>query len=162
MKMLAFALTLLFSFSAAHAANINQGDWELGGGFNLSKSSGSTSTFSSNLAAQHFFADNFSAGFEAVYRTASSSSSISAGPAFSVYFPVHETTVPYLRLVPIEVTDFSFSSSFLSSEIRAGLKFFFTEAVAFGPAVYYTHYWPENGGSSSNAIGLLGIFSIHL
>lgn len=159
MKNMLFMLALLVSVSA-DAANINKGDWELGGSFNLSRTDRfrSSTYWYLNGNAQYFFADHFSAGLDLSWSAASGGGpAIVIGPAATYYFLTQENMAPYVMLAPFNWR--SYGTSNYSSTLRVGTKFFFTESVSFGPALQIERFYRYGG---LNTIGFLGAFSIHL
>lgn len=148
---------------------IQQGDWELGGGFNLNRmenawSRGSRSVFfHASGAAQYFAADGLSIGLEAAFsRYGRGQAHGKVGPVVTKYFLATDRLAPYVSMLPIQWTKSESFPSSLSSTARVGFKYFFTDAVAVGPALEYEYDWATNGGDSWGSFSLLGMFSIHL
>ncbi|MGZ3693044.1 MAG: hypothetical protein ACXWQO_02335 [Bdellovibrionota bacterium] len=167
MKSLFLFLTLFTSLSAAAAtttANIHKGDLEVSGSMNLSADTKhfSTAYFNLDTTAQHFFADEFSAGLGASFYSYNSTTGISFGPILTKYLWVQDKIAPYVSLTPIYWSKFSRNKATYSTYGSVGVKFFITDSVAFGPALAAYHYWPKNGGSSNTTLALLGMFAIHL
>lgn len=161
-----FLLALLLVAAPAFAEpNIKEGNVEVNGSFNLSRStsSGSGTYFNIQTIGQYFIKDHLSLGADISYYTYRRNSSLAIGPAATLYFAVKENLAPYITLTPITWTNTSgYSHNLISSTVRAGVKFFLTDSVAFGPAVEYYHFWEQHGMRSSGNISLLGVFSIHL
>lgn len=153
-------LFALGSASIAQAANVNEGNWEVGGGWDLSRSSGRTS-FTVRADGQYFFADQLSAGLDTSYYHSGAYDAYSLGPVVTKYVWADEKLFPYLSMLPIALNK-SGSYTYASSRARVGVKYFFTDSVAFGPAAEYTHYWESDRMRSSDAFSFLGLFSIHL
>lgn len=162
-----FALACLLSpaaFAADTTVHIHQGDWEVGAssatGLSQTLSNGSRTYFSLGSDAQYFFADEFSAGLEASISTGGGTS-YSAGPLLTKYFAVKDKMAPYVSLSPYSYIRYPWGH-YATSRARVGVKFFFNDFVAFGPALQFTHYYAGSYlGSSSNSLSLLGQFSIH-
>lgn len=157
---------------AAYAVpNLNAGDWELGGSFNLSRSSERSPYFQStdhtrftiNLNAQYFVDDEYSLGLETGYSAAGGHSGVGyLGPVFTKYVWVDDKLAPYISMLPIRFTKAEGIPSDLSSTVRIGAKYFLTDSVAVGPAVDFTHDWGKDTNPERNTWSFLGLFSIHL
>lgn len=150
---------------------IQQGDWEIGGGFNLTNSSrssaysyGSRSTyFSLSGAGQYFISDGLSIGLDAALATAGHrSTTVSAGPVATKYLFQKDRLAPYVSMAPIRWSKTEGLSGRLSSSVRVGAKYFLTDSVAFGPALDYEHQWESRWHGDADEVSFLGLFSIHL
>lgn len=165
MKALILIAALLAGPSLVQAANINQGNVEIGGvatvNHTRSRSLGTTS-FQIGANAQYFLVDHISVGAELDYAHASSFNIYSIAPAASFYFAVQDQMAPYVMVKPLELYDSSSARLNLSSGLRLGVKFFLTDSVAFGPALNYEHTWSTNRTSTIDSFSLLGQFAIHL
>lgn len=148
----------------AVSPKINQGDWEVNGSMNFSHydSGYGRNSFSLAASGQKFIVDDFSLGLDGSFYAYASNTWTSIGPIATKYLWVHESTAPYLSLLPIVVSKSTSSSYYFYSRARAGVKFFLTDSVAVGPAVEMNHSWPKSGSSSTNYFSFLGLFSIHL
>jgi hypothetical protein len=167
MKKLLLVLSVLLAANA-NAANINKGDWEVGGSFDLSHTSESYS-FNNRTSLtilgdfQYFIKDRFSLGLGATYYTAGrNSSSGSVGPVATYYFASKSKWVPFVQVAPINWTKFDGLRATYSSAVQVGAKYFFTDSVAFGPALQYERVWPNSPLVGANRISFLGNFSIYL
>lgn len=157
-----FLLLLLVS-GVAEAANIKKGNWEVSGSIAYSHYS-DNDYFSVSPAAQYFFMDYFSFGLKSTYSAGSNAVTVySLGPVASLYFPVSDSVAPYISVAPLVWSRYASSGrSYYRADVDVGVKFFLTDSVAFGPVVSWNHYYPSNGGKSSNGIDVMGVFSIHL
>ena len=165
-------VAILFGAPLAKAEpNLNAGDWELGGAFNLSRTSERSPYFAStdrtrftlNLNAQNFVADEFSVGLEAGYSTAGSRSGVAyLGPVATKYLWVDDKLAPYISMLPIRWTKAEGVPADFSTTVRIGGKYFLTDSVAVGPAVDFTHDWGREQNPERNTWSFLGLFSIHL
>ncbi len=161
--MKALILALWAFTGTAQAANIQRGNWEVGGGLSFSTYS-SRESFSLYPEAQYFVLNYFSVGGELAYSTGSNISTYySIGPVASLYFPVSETTVPFVSLAPATWNRYSSSKyTYWHATTKFGVKFFLTESVAFGPVVQWAHYYADSRSNSGNSLSVLGVFAIHL
>jgi hypothetical protein len=164
-KYLFLAVVLTLITTLAEAANINKGDWELGGSVSFSHLRGndtSSTTYRLSPTAQYFLADHFSAGLSLSFVDWTGGGSyFDVGPEFTRYFMVHEQMAPYFSLNPITWTRIG-GLSYFKSAAALGLKFFLTDSVAFGPEVEYTYLWKKNQVAAFHNFALQGLFSIHL
>lgn len=170
----ALLLLLVSFFSAALAQaepNLNAGNWELGGSFNLSRTSERSPYFVStdrtrftvNLNVQAFVDDEFSVGLEAGYATAGRGTGVAyLGPVATKYLWVDDKLAPYISMLPIRWTKAEGVPSDYSTTVRIGAKYFLTDSVAVGPAVDFTHDWGKDQNPERNTWSFLGLFSIHL
>ena len=164
MKALLATALLLFS-TQVYAANINQGNVEVDGAFQLSQTwvGGNDSTYLDlSAAGQYFFVDRFSAGAELGYAHSGGTDLWSLAPVGTFYFGVSNQLAPYVYVKPIELSDASYRDLNLSSAARFGVKFFLNDSIAFGPALQYDHVWGTNRPNSANSVSLLGLFAMHL
>jgi len=163
------SVLLLLASAQAEAGKINQGDWELGGGFNLTHTSRKnavvpqSTTFFVYSQAQYFFVDHLSAGLDVGYsRSGSTSASTEIGPVVTKYIWVDDKLAPYVSMLPIQWSHTRALGSSFSSSARVGAKYFLTDSVAVGPAFDYSHNWGSDRRAESNSFSFLGLFSIHL
>jgi hypothetical protein len=128
--------------ASATSANINSGNWNVGGYFDFTKNSGAyydDVEFSASLTAKYFLINRLALGIGGgVDAGPGESAAASVGPAASYFFwsdgklaahadlgfryGLTDTTVPW----------------FITSQI--GVNYFFTPSVAMGPSVYLNHY----------------------
>ena len=160
------ALACFFSFSSSAQADprISHGNWILGGSTSFSFASRGSSYFSLSPEAQYFLVDNVAAGLAGSLATSKGNTSYFISPIATFHMSITEakTVVPYLSIKPLEYSNFSGGSGYYSSAARIGVKFFLTDSVAIGPAFEDRHYWPKNGGLSTDVGTLYGVFSIHI
>lgn len=171
MRILLSAVLLLVS-AHAEAGKINQGDWETGGGFNLTHTSRQSSritpatkntSFFVYAQAQYFFIDQLSAGLDAGYaRSGSAFDSTNFGPVVTKYLWVDDKIAPYVSMLPIQWNHVRGGGTSLSSSARVGAKYFLTDSVAVGPAFEFSHQWGNDTQPEANSYSFLGLFSIHL
>ena len=155
-----FVLSFLLT-SQSFAANINSGNVEAGGAFDLTFGEGYTSfTLAPDL--QYFFFDKFSAGLEGYVSTfTGTKATYGVGPKATLYFATSDTLAPYVSLTPINF-NFYPGLTLKSTSVSSGVKFFLTESVAFGPAVGWTHRYKSGAYRSRDTWSIFGVFSIHL
>jgi hypothetical protein len=166
MKIIFMVLAVIASGSA-EAANINKGNFELGGSFSMFEEymgSGEdlldqVRSWPLNIDAQYFFFDHFSAGLETSWWNYNSRFAI--GPTATYYLPVSDRIAPFVMVSPFsyswDLNASHYSYGMLSSG-RLGTKFFLTDSVSIGPALEFQHNYEGDG----NTLRLLGMFSIHL
>jgi hypothetical protein len=79
----------------------------------------------------------------------------------TVYF-LDGNVAPFVSLIPIEWYLRGSGNPYYFTTVKAGVKFFFNDSVAFGPQVSLVHRHPRNGGASIDNVQVAGVFSIHL
>jgi opacity protein-like surface antigen len=163
------SILLFLAATPAQAGKINQGDWELGGGFNLTHTNRETSPATKNTSvfvygqAQYFFLDHLSAGLDAGYsRSGSAFDSTNIGPVVTKYLWVDDKLAPFASMLPIQWNHTRGLGGSFSSSARVGVKYFLTDSVAVGPAFDYSHEWGSDRKPEANSFSFLGLFSIHL
>jgi len=157
---LALLASLLLGTHAS-AANIQQGNWEVGGALNLSRGSGET-LFYVSPSAQYFMVDRFSLGFDAGWATQTHGTSFySFGPVVTSYFLVQEALAPFVSLTPIEWNR-SGSLTYYTSTLKLGVKYFLTESVAVAPLLRFQRVHESDRIRAANSGALQVLFSIHL
>lgn len=161
-------ILLCFFCQSAGAANLNEGDMEIQGGFSVSNYESPyywrderRTSVSLSSGVQYFLVDQFSAGLDLSVERAGGPRSLawSLGPVATYYFLVQERFAPFVSLSPFRISKKESVPSTHRSTIRVGAKYFLTDSVAFGPALQYDRQW---GWSPRNDFSLLGQFSIHL
>jgi hypothetical protein len=164
MKHLVLALFAAMIALPAHAApKLNEGNWILGGAANFSFAKGATSSFQVSPEAEYFVIDNIALGVAGSYLVQGSYNSISIGPQVVFHMRASDTVVPYLAVKPIVINSYTGGgSAYYSTVGRVGVKFFLNDSVSFGPAAEWRHYWPQNGGTGSDAGSFLAVFTIHI
>ena len=164
MKIL-FAFAALCFATAARAETaprLNQGDWILGGAASLQFVSSGPSYFSMSPEVEYFVVNKVAVGLAASGAVVGSQNSFFFSPEITLHTKAGDTVVPYLTIKPYELGTGSGFGTYYTSAGRIGVKFFLTDSVSFGPAFEGRHYWPRNGGASSNTGTLYGVFSLHL
>lgn len=170
------AIALCGGVNVASAHNITEGHWEVGGGFNFNTSSDvsryTDATKKTSLYAaatgQYFFKDHYAAGLFGSFATEGVRPIYSSiGPIATKYFMIQDAKwAPFVNAIPIMWVNANDTGADApadwASSLSVGAKYFFTPAVAFGPAVNYTYFWGRDANPSASRFSLVGTFSVHL
>jgi hypothetical protein len=162
---------LLLATTAQAAPRINKGDWEIGGGLNLSHTDEASPYFGSSRRTlftlrgngQYFVQDGLSAGLELGIASAGAASpQVQAAPVVTKYIWVDDKLAPYVSMLPIQYNKSEKIPGTYATTVRVGAKYFLTDSVAVGPAFEYSHDWGHDQVPERNTFSFLGLFSIHL
>lgn len=146
----------------SQAANIKQGNMEVGGSTSYSTTT-SSSYFRLSPTYQYFFMDHFSAGGTAdLILGTGDYTYYSLGPTATWYVLAKDEFAPYIAVTPISWAKFRYTDAFYDTTVNVGLKYFLTDSVAVGPAVQWNHTYGRNGGNGRDTTTFLGTFAIHL
>jgi len=168
--LLTMAMAAAMSTGAAFGANINRGNLEVEGMMNFNVSSEVTrytdSTEKTNFYgaahAQYFVRDWTSVGLEASVATAGVRPIYNSfGPAATQYFMVQDNIAPYIGVSPIVWVKAASTPADLATAARVGVKYFFTNELAFGPALDYTYFWGRDTLPSVSRLSLVATFAAH-
>jgi hypothetical protein len=161
-------LFLLLGILHAEAANLNQGNWTVGGGMYFNSSldpalPNRAGYFLSSANAQYFFLDGVSAGLAGSFTTSGGRSGRgSLSPILSYYFYRNEKIAHYVSLEPMRWVKWEGIPSRWGSAISLGTKIFLNDYIAVGPEIQYERIWDNPVSSGKSNLSFIGGFSIHL
>lgn len=150
------------------AANINKGNWTVGGGLYFNDSQDPTlpnrsSTFLSSANVQYFFLDGLSAGLSGSFITSGGRSGRGTlSPILTYYFYRKENIAHYVSLEPSRWAKWEGIRPRWGSAVSVGTKIFLNDYIAVGPEIQYERIWDDPLTNSKANLSFIGGFSIHL
>ena len=142
-------------------ANIQSTDWNLGGYFNISNSSGrleDATEINTSIAAKYFLIDRVGLGLSFGLSSGGNEDTVASfGPTASYFFWQSEKLTSRLDLgFRFGLTDATVNS-FIQTGL--GLDYFILPSVAAGPTLFFNHYMGSRRNYNIYGIALqLGVF----
>lgn len=123
-------------------ANINTGNWNVGGSASFAKNSGKSSDsteFSLGLDARYFLIDRFALGLGLGFDTETGQSTLATLGPSGTYFFWSDGKLASFAAVGFR---FGLTDATIRSIMRGnlGLEYFIVPSVAFGPTLFFNHY----------------------
>jgi hypothetical protein len=144
-------------------ANINKGDFRLGGGISFGYSTYSQMIFSVAPNFSYFVADNFAIGLDLSGSFSKNHTYLNAGPSVTYYFATFkkwaffgEQALSYHSYE--DRSDFSYFQNRWSSRTSLGANYFFLPQIGFGPMLSFDK---DLSGTTNDTMSLTGNFSIY-
>lgn len=141
-------LIVCFCVQQAKAMNINQGNWQLGGGISISRlplsdyGSNSGETYvNSNADVQYFIREKIAVGSRISFTKYYGLTEFTLDPEATFYFGVAEKLAPFVTLMPIGISKVESVDLHYSTGLLLGVRYFLSDTVAIAPMIEYRHFW---------------------
>jgi hypothetical protein len=110
---------------------------------------------------QRFITDRWALGLKFDLFHTGNYTNVYVGPITTYYFYVEDRVGAYVD-TSLTAEIIEHGSNAFSWYAGAGVRYFITPAVAFGPELYYDHRFRSGGSRDSNHLGALATFALHL